>query len=326
MLLLSEPTQSRPAEPLRYIANVSTVVQASDLDETVDAFVEQVRERLAAEDVKSTNLDAIWNDLLADRADCDATLFRKFEALLGKDPDEADPNIVNSLIEDSKRVGKNAMAEIAATAFITAEKLATLARSSGINADLKDAVRFNPGHRQEASSRVAAWKRGADAAQALRSQERLDASLSNERLCDMAGVPRTTLNASHEASPLPLSFTLDEGKDKSSVVLRSKYSTGRRFALARLIGDRLTQNGDDHLFPATDAVTYRQKQQRAFAAELLCPFEPLADRLKGDFSAEAIEDAASHFQVSERAVLTMLVNHKLLDREALDAEEELAVA
>ena len=325
VLLLSEPTQPRPAEPLRYISNVSAVVQANELDEAVDAFVEQVRERLAAEKVESTNLDAVWNDLLADRANPDATLFRKFEALLGKDPDEADPAEIDSLIEDSKHLGQNAMAEIAASSFTTAASLAELAHSAGAQANLKDAVRLDPAFRQEPPFRITAWRRGAEVAQALRSQKGLrDDPVSDLRLCQMAGVPATTLDTSHKTSPL--SFALDEAEGKSRVVLRSRHVTGRRFALARLIGDRLTKNDDDHLLPATNAFTYRQRQQRAFAAELLCPFEPLADHLKGDFSTEAVEDAADHFRVSERVVLTILVNHKLLDREALDAEEELAAA
>ena len=325
VLLHAEPTHSRSAEPLRYIANVSEWIEAKEFDEAVDAFIEQVRGRLAAEQIKATNLDAIWNDLLADRDDPKRCLFRKFEALLGKDPDEADPDSVHSLIQDAQHLGANAMAEIAANTFMTAAELTQFAHSSaGVNANPRDAVRLDPGFRRESPSKLPAWKRGVDAARALRKQEHLDEQVLDVRLCDMAGVPHDTLTSSQALSPL--SFALDEDKGESSVVLRSKYPTGRRFALARLIGDRLTQNQSDRLFPATNAVTYRQKQQRAFAAELLCPFDALADRLKGDFSDETLEEAAEHFQVSEKAVRSTLVNHNLLDREALDAEEELTAA
>lgn len=314
----TKPTQPRGAEPLRYIADVHPVVRARDFDEAVDAFTEQVRGRLDLNKIRDTNLHAIWDDLLSDRADPNATLFRKFEALLGKDPGEADPEIVNGLIEDAAKLGKSAMAEIAANEVVTAAELTKFAQTAGV--DSGDVVRLEPGRKKRLPTGVA-WQRGAEAARALRLQEHLDTPISNEHLCAMAGVPRNTLTAAHK--PSPLSFVLDEGK-KSRLVLRSKFLTGRRFAMARLIGDRALQNGDDRLFPATDAFTYRQKQQRAFAAELLCPFEPLADRLKGDFSPEAIEEAADHFKVSERTVLTLLVNHNLLDREALDPEDELA--
>jgi hypothetical protein len=46
--------------------------------------------------------------------------------------------------------------------------------------------------------------------------------------------------------------------------------------------------------------------------------------LRGDFSAEAIEDAAAHFNVSERTVRTLLANHGLIDREELAQDFDLA--
>lgn len=74
----------------------------------------------------------------------------------------------------------------------------------------------------------------------------------------------------------------------------------------------------ERLKPATRSYTYRQKLQRAFAGEFLCPFDALADLLGGDLSADAREDAASHFNVSERTVSSLLVNHKMIGREELD--------
>jgi Zn-dependent peptidase ImmA (M78 family) len=64
--------------------------------------------------------------------------------------------------------------------------------------------------------------------------------------------------------------------------------------------------------------------QRSFAAELLSPFDAVDDMLQGDYSAEAQQGAAEHFDVSERTILTLLVNHRRLEREELD--EELAAA
>ena len=121
-------------------------------------------------------------------------------------------------------------------------------------------------------------------------------------------------------------FDGDQTPQTGRVVLRPKWETGRRFELARLLGDRLAGNADGRLFPATLAYTYRQKLQRAFAAELLCPFEALEDMLRGDYSAESIEDAAEYFIVSERAVRTLLVNHGRLDRDELAGDFDAAAA
>ncbi|MGO9460670.1 MAG: ImmA/IrrE family metallo-endopeptidase [Rhodomicrobium sp.] len=328
VVIQAEPTQSRQAEPLRYVATATSVIQANEFDNAVDTFVTQVLGKLSVDSVRETNLEAIWDSLLADRADSECTLFRKFEALLGSDPGEADERIVNRLIEDSKSLGKDAMAEIAAAAVDpnavgTATELSNLAHHAGESVSLKDVAPLDPQRRQELPVRVAAWKLGAEAARLLRAQERLNTPIDDKQLCTMGGVSVKALTGQRRNSPI--SFALDANDSNSRIVLRPKYHTGRRFALARLIGDRLTQKGDK-LLPATGAITYRQKFQRSFAAELLCPFDALEERLGGDFSTEAIEDASQHFVVSPLAVRTMLVNRGLLEREALNDEDELAVA
>ena len=111
-----------------------------------------------------------------------------------------------------------------------------------------------------------------------------------------------------DAQQSPLSFVLATG-DRAQVALRSNWETGRRFALARLLGDRLFGH-DEPLSPATRAYTYRQKAQRAFAAELLCPYKALCDFLGADRSEERYDDAASHFNVSSWAIDTVLLNNE----------------
>jgi Zn-dependent peptidase ImmA (M78 family) len=64
--------------------------------------------------------------------------------------------------------------------------------------------------------------------------------------------------------------------------------------------------------------TYRQKLQRAFAGEFLCPFEALEKTLDGDTSDDAIHEAAQHFNVADITVRTLLVNHRVIDRDSLD--------
>lgn len=91
------------------------------------------------------------------------------------------------------------------------------------------------------------------------------------------------------------------------MALRSKWETGRRFELARLIGDRLF-GGDRRLFPATRAYSYRQKAQRAFAVELLSPFEAVNEMLGNDDSEENQADVAQHYEVSPMMIRTLLVN------------------
>lgn len=70
-----------------------------------------------------------------------------------------------------------------------------------------------------------------------------------------------------------------------------------------------------NLFPATRAYSYRQKAQRAFAAELLSPFDAVDDMLRDDYSGDSQRKAARRFDVSEMTIQTALVNHRRLARD-----------
>lgn len=66
--------------------------------------------------------------------------------------------------------------------------------------------------------------------------------------------------------------------------------------------------------------------QRAFAAELLSPFEAVEEMLADDYSTESQQDVAKHFQVSDMTIRTLLVNHRRLEREELDGDFDIAAA
>jgi Zn-dependent peptidase ImmA (M78 family) len=76
---------------------------------------------------------------------------------------------------------------------------------------------------------------------------------------------------------------------------------------------------EDHLLPVTGAATALQKFERAFAQELLCPWDALdAFTDEHGLGEERIADAAAHFEVSERTILSTLVNKKKLPRDRLE--------
>ena len=97
-----------------------------------------------------------------------------------------------------------------------------------------------------------------------------------------------------------------------------RHHTSRRFALARLVADHIVAPSTETLLPGTDAATTRQRFQRVFAQELLCPFEDLMEYLDTDQpDSDAIERAAHHFDVSIQMVGTTLVNRGILGGESL---------
>ncbi len=325
--LVSRAARERNETPFRYIADAGAIIPSTDFEAEVDAFLEQVVERLDALRVGSTNLSRLWADVNAERRDPDLARVRKLEALMGRQPDEISEELVSVLVSDSDRFGSAAINEIAAdhghgqeSAVLSSSDLLSAAAGVGFDARPANMVRLGVAQgTQDSRSQIAAWRLGASVAKALRDQERFgDAPISNDRLTALLAVDKRAVDA-REATNLGVSFLLNPEGHQGRVVLRSKWQSGRRFELARLLGDEL-MSAEDRLFPATRAFTYRQKAQRSFAAELLSPFSAVLNMLQGDFSQERQLDVAQHFGVSEITIRTQLVNHKILDREELDSD------
>jgi Zn-dependent peptidase ImmA (M78 family) len=84
------------------------------------------------------------------------------------------------------------------------------------------------------------------------------------------------------------------------------------------VGDHLYSRDEEWLLPATGAKTARQKVQRAFAQQFLCPIEDLKAFLNTERpNSEQMEAAAREFEVSPLLIRNTLVNHGLIDRSML---------
>ena len=91
-----------------------------------------------------------------------------------------------------------------------------------------------------------------------------------------------------------------------------------RFELSRILGDAIINpSSNEEWLVASDYNSTRQKSQRAFAAELLCPIGSLDTFLDGDYSAENQEEAARHYNVSLQTINSLLVNNRLIGRDQL---------
>ena len=329
-IVTSAPTADPAAGLYRYVgAPTSEVVAATELETAIDSFARYMLDLLDSERV-DTNLHRIWHDLETEQQDGRATQLRRLEARLGKDPDEIPPEQIRSAIDAALDMGPDAVDELAAdagacgtAAILSTKELVATAKDVGSDARPQDAVELHAHHypyvhagnmqpwafdmQAWAFGEVAAWRVGVNAAHALRQQEALGMEpIDNERLSALAGTSATVLDR-EDLRPSPLSFMLAMG-EHARVALRSKWETGRRFDLARLLGDRLLGQ-DEPLLPATRAYTYRQKAQRAFAAELLCPYEAICEFLDRDRSTERCDEAAGHFNVSPLAISSLLQNN-----------------
>lgn len=319
----SRPSREPYTTPLRYMGAGRETISASGLEAGIDRFVADVLARLDTPATRETNLHRLWKELRAEREDPEHARFRRFEARLGCDPDDAAEDAIYARLDDAAILGEEALGELAADAAVagkgsdrmmSAADLADTAADSGFDADPRNAVTL-------ADAAVApdaeAWRAGEHMAQELRKREGLNGPVSNACLAAFAGTTADAVSQ-HDRSAR-LSFVLDGEGGGARVALRSKWTTGRRFELARLVGDRMfgaaMGSTVEPLWPATRAYSYRQKMQRAFAAELLCPFVAVDEMTGGDDSGERQRDVAERFNVSELTVRTQLVNRGRIDRE-----------
>jgi len=323
--LVSEPSRDYREVSFRYFGAPWTLISANDMEAAVDRFVSSIVERMDGEGLRGTNLHHLWDELMIERQEPETASFRRLEARLGYDPDEADQlQFSNGWRADAARLGGDALEELAAEAaylgaptdMMSADQIADMANSSGFDSAMKeDTVVLSPPEKNPEWGGVEAWRIGEGYARRLHLQEKIDkgSAISNKRLAELAGVTENAILHS-DGTTGALSFYLERNNSDARMVLGSKWVTGRRFALARIIGDRLFAWADK-MFPATRSYTYRQKAQRSFAAELLSPFEAVSDMLGNDDSDERQEEIAAHYQVSSMAIKTMLVNKGRISRD-----------
>ncbi len=320
--LVCKPTPERARTPYRYINDGASVIPAAEFESEVDLFIEMVLQRLQDCQVPDSNLHDVWQAVIHERQDPALQQQRKLEALLGEDPGEMDEVLLRHFLDNAGATGQAALEEIAANRIPGRDvpdiaDLIELGQEQGTLTDPQNRITLRA---RVPRDRDTAWKLGAHAAQLLREQERLapDTPITNDQLADMYGAPRNMLDASSHSTPrLDLSFALSESDRRSKVLLRSRWEDGRRFELARLLGDYVVHDTSDPMRPATRSDTYRQKIQRAFAAELLSPFLAVDAMLNSDYSMESQQDVAHYFKVSELTIRTLLVNHDRIDRSEL---------
>ena len=328
VFLASEPSRDAGTVLFRYLgASGYQAVSATELEDAIDGFVGDILARLEGREFRGTNLHHLWNDLETERQDRELARFRRLEAQLGCEPDEIDEDAIRSRLDDAAALGEEALTEVAADAalrghapdrMMSAAQIMETAGYSGFDADVRDAIVLRDATAVPQPGEAEAWRVGQRLAQTLRGQESLDGHpVSDQDLADFAGTTNDAISNDDRCSD-EISFVLDRDGGRAWISLRSKWQTGRRFDLARLIGDRVLGNpmgyAAERLFPATRAYSYRQKMQRAFAAEFLSPFDAVDDMLGGDYSEELQNDVAEHFNVSPMTIRTQLVNHGRIDR------------
>lgn len=316
--VVSERTIDK-STPIEYLGAKKAHVSAGAWECAVDQFVSHVLSLLDDANLPDTELHAIWKELNDERDDAGLSAYRRIEALLGFDVDEGEEAYIEAAVRDAEELGTEAINELATGTGrdrMSASDIRSVSDTAGFAVNPKDGVSFSPSNLPEVSpwGQVDAWRIGKQFAHSIRQEASLsEGPVSNKALASLAGTSPSTIE--HVASSVPISWVYAPDGAQARVVLRGRSTTGRRFDMARVVGDQVFGHArcvsDEPLSPATRSYSYRQKAQRAFAAELLCPWHAIEGYFEDGFDDDSIDQVAARFQVSERVVENVLDNNRI---------------
>ena len=315
--LYSHETSSIGGESIAYLGEMNYSLSAEDFVDAVDDFIETVLARLVNCGLDDTVLHKLWALIQEERRDSAVREYRRLEALLGFDSEKGPPSQIDALIEMGARLGAEAVAEVAASSAGASELEETeealqqadqmvIADFASLRANLmpNDAFRYPWQYGQAAACRIR---------QAIGHPE---GPLEDAMLEEWLSLSENVLAGKPDRN-MPFAAALRDGADAGEirVLFRSNWPSGRRFEVARLLGDHLVSAPiEDRLMPATNAKTARQSTQRAFAAEFLLPLDDLRAHIGPvPEDEDRIEDIASEYGVSPLLVRRRLEDNGLLN-------------
>lgn len=306
------PSQASSQQSVRYLTPLSTArtVSLQDFQRAVGGFIEKVVSRLDSVGCVDTDLATLWNLVNGDRADSDIEKTRRLEALMGYDPEECPVQVMAETLELERRLGVSALSELVP---IFGQRgngaalgdISRLAEADGLLGKPDPNILCLSGDLLNQPP----WRRAVEAAKSLRAKlGSASGPLDNDSLYGSVGLQTGRVEEWVSPPGHRVGLAVPGAQGSIKFVPRKRHPVAKRFEFARFLGDYI--NGEpERWLASTDLPTWRQKFQRAFAAEFLCPIASLVEYLGGDYTESAIEEAAANFNVSEKTVESLLANN-----------------
>ena len=315
IIITCERTTESKTEPFWYLNSFQASITPDIFEQGIKNFIELVRARLDSLKLQDTQLHSLWNEVLEEQNDRSSSSYRKHEAMLGFDPDAGSEMIVNSLEQRISEGGEEALSEIAAAC--AGEDAASHFDAFLKQLDTPGVPVSAPPLFPPSSPNTEPWQYGWELARQARREWNMPSGvISNPQLAELFSTrPAMLFTPPNETPHSPLGLAVKNGNPANlELRFRRPFPLSRRFETARFLCDYLLHPRNGHWLPVTDAKTARQKIQRAFAAEFLCPLEELLSFLDGDYSQPALDEAGNHFSVSPLAVKSLLANNDVIPR------------
>ena len=299
---------SMPDQSVTYLpdSKIRALTGLDDFQNELSNFVLRTINRLREKNVAGDLCD-LWEILQDEKSDPVCSEYRRIEAALGYDSEEGPNELINDVISLKTAAGDGTIWELSPFIGKQHEFCHELKQKSGIDGN-PQLPNIN------VSSSESPWRRGVKLAHALREHFK-DDMVSTTELCDLLGIRYQDVEADNGNfnKRLPVAFASTDNNQAYKFSFRRLRDTGKRFELARFIADLyITKSLSQPWLVSSDLASARQKVQRAFAAEFLCPIDRLLEVLNDDFSEESQTEAAAHFQVSGLTVNSLLRNNGYL--------------
>jgi hypothetical protein len=319
MQIWSTASNALDQQSVRYINSLDRPFQVNllEFEQTAKAFIESVLSRLDATGITNTPLASLWQEVQEEIADPYASQYRRREAELGFDPDECSEDLVKDALDLAEQMGSKTFSEVAPAytedileAELLSAKINELIQESGFDGNPEVPV----DHSASQDFSKAPWQKANEVASRLRGLiDIIEEPITDDQLYNLLGLKKSEYEAFDPPRQRRISVAVPSGKTGFKFHTRKRHPIAKRFELARFIGDYLLYGNCGASWLAnTDLRTSRQKYQRAFAAEFLCPLSSLQAYLENDYSESAMEDAAEYFKVSLQTVESILTNNGLI--------------
>lgn len=298
--------------PIDFITDGSMRLMKEHVEDVLRGFVDKVCDRLGNAGITDSWMQEEWASIQKTICDTDETEFCKAAAWLGRDPydlSDDDANQISSLYSSIPE----ALREDAFRASAThdASEIATWIRDAvskppSNGATAKTLQEFRASLSARKSSRP--WKVGYELASEVRRRFRIEGLVPTplEKIFD------GELPISH-VSTAPTNVDALCFLQASPVYQTAKpRSDSLRFVVARGLYDYFSTDAPYSLL--TTARTERQKENRAFAAELLAPADELRLRVRREqLTSDELLDLASEFDVSSHVVAHQIRNNEIAE-------------
>lgn len=310
--IASAPTNEK-TQSVRYLNRINgiTSVSLAEFEQSVKAFLNECIDRVNSLEIGENTIEEFLEVIETEKADPYMAAYRKIEAMMGFDPDEASASTMRWAMDFRERDGAETIEELAPV-------FGKYGKSSikNVNEFLKTAGIFGTPNLSLSNDALSTldhtpWKLAVRDARDVRKQlGNNTGSLDDKILFELLGVSKqeqerwdSLVNKAH-----PISVGIREQNNRIKYLSRKLHPFAKRFELGRFIGDFLHEPTAQWLVN-TDMGTARQKYQKAFSAALLCPIEGLIEYLNNDYSDEAVMEASDEFGVSEETVTSVLSNN-----------------